>query len=111
MARPGNGGCALPRALITTTFATDILITSTTYWENTCKVIPPSHGDPTQPNSNARGTIFLSPGQPSLGFPKGSYMNFVLSRPLYDATDQIDFSSTTLETPLPAPYLGGHTDN
>jgi hypothetical protein len=75
---------------------------SSIYWENTCRVLAPNRIYP-------HGKILLHPGQP----PDLSYLQSVISRPIYDASGNVDLDvSSSSKQDLPNPgYLGGHTDN
>src|SRR5262249_6995715 len=63
------------------------------YWENTCRVLAPNQSYP-------QGKILLHPGQPS----DGSYLQSVISRPIYDASGKIDFDIlSSVKQDLPNP--------
>jgi hypothetical protein len=77
----------------------NIHISTSTYFENTCRVAGPTPQDP-------QGHIFVFPGEPR---PVLS----VISRPIYDATGAVDVAlSSSQQRQLDFPnYLYPHTDN
>lgn len=81
----------------------NIPISNTSYFENTCRALPPSASDP-------KGRIVVLPGE------NGNYLSIVITRPIFTMARFVEYSSSAsveinLLSPPQANFLRPHTDN